>query len=116
VYKEFYPHGKAEKYCVEVFKVFDTDNSGKIDFVEFLVAVSITSSTDIRKKLQLAFDLYDKNDNGRIDKKEMEKMLTSIYDLMGETNRKVWILVQLFFNKVIEEHHPSALGFIIFRK
>ena len=78
------------------------------------MAVSITSSNDVRKKLQLAFDLYDKNDNGkfllifnifrrltkknlsnffliikgRIDKKEMEKMLIAIYDLNGETNRK----------------------------
>lgn len=48
-----------------MFKLFDTDGSGKIDFQEFLVAVSITSSNDIRKKLQLAFDLYDKNDNGK---------------------------------------------------
>lgn len=88
VYREFYPQGKAEKFSDEVFKLFDTDKSGKIDFQEFLVAVSITSSNDVRKKLQLAFDLYDKNDNGRIDKKEMEKMLIAIYDLNGETNRK----------------------------
>ena len=32
--------------------------------------------------------MYDTNRNGKIDKKEMEKIINSIYDLLGETNRK----------------------------
>lgn len=40
---------------------------------------------------------------GRIDKKEMEKMLVSIYDLMGETNRK-------------GDNDPKARTEAIFRK
>lgn len=88
VYKEFFPQGKAEKFSAELFKLFDTDHSGKIDFQEFLVAISVSSSTDLRKKLQMAFDLYDTNDNGRIERKEMEKIIVAIYDLMGETSRK----------------------------
>ena len=32
VYKEFFPFGKAEKFSTEVFKLFDTDHSGSIDF------------------------------------------------------------------------------------
>mgnify|MGYP002784902986 CR=1 FL=1 len=36
----------------------------------------------------MAFNLYDTNDNGRIEPKEMEKMLTAIYDLLGVENRK----------------------------
>lgn len=31
-YKAFYPQGKADKFCNHVFKVFDFDNSGQIDF------------------------------------------------------------------------------------
>ena len=88
VYKEFFPTGKAETFANEVFKLFDTDHSGKIDFVEFLVAISTSSSGDLRKKLSMAFNLYDTNDNGRIDKKEMIKIITAIYDLYGEKNRK----------------------------
>ncbi|CAF0994561.1 unnamed protein product [Didymodactylos carnosus] len=30
VYKQFYPTGKADKFCSHVFKTFDTDNSGEI--------------------------------------------------------------------------------------
>ncbi|CAF0761753.1 unnamed protein product [Rotaria sordida] len=65
VYKKFYPEGKAEKFCSQVFKAFDSDDNGYIDFVEFLIAVNITSHGDVREKLRLAFDMYDINKNGK---------------------------------------------------
>jgi Ca2+-binding EF-hand superfamily protein len=71
-----------------VFKTFDTDSSGEIDFVEFLIAISVTSQGDIREKLQMAFTMYDINKNGSIDRKEMEKIIEAIYDLLGEENRR----------------------------
>jgi Ca2+-binding EF-hand superfamily protein len=71
-----------------VFKTFDTDSSGEIDFVEFLIAISVTSKGDIRDKLKMAFNMYDIDKNGKIDNKEMEKIIEAIYDLLGEENRK----------------------------
>ena len=88
VYQEFFPKGKAEKFSNEIFKLFDTDKSGKIDFSEFIIAISASDNGDVTKKLHLAFNLYDKNNNGRIDRKEMEHIVTSIYDLKGIENRK----------------------------
>jgi len=88
VYKKFYPEHEAEKYSSQVFRTFDIDNNGYIDFVEFLLAVNINSNGDVKDKLGLAFDIYDINANGQIDKKEMTKVITAIYDLLGEENRK----------------------------
>lgn len=88
IYKQFYPNGKADKFCGHVFKTFDTDASGEIDFVEFLIAISVTSQGDIKDKLQMAFNMYDIDGNGKIDKKEMVKIIEAIYDLLGEENRK----------------------------
>jgi neurocalcin delta len=88
VYKEFYPQGKADKFCAQVFNVFDMDQSGKINFIEFLIAISVSTQNDAKKKLRLAFKMYDIDRNGKIDKKEMEKIIVSIYDLLGEENRK----------------------------
>jgi Ca2+-binding EF-hand superfamily protein len=84
VYKVFYPQGKADKFCSHVFKVFDTDGSGLIDFTEFLVAISVTAQGDARKKLSLAFKMYDVDKNGTVDKREMQKIIEAIYDLLGE--------------------------------
>lgn len=35
----------------------------------------------------MAFKIYDIDRNGKIDNKEMEKIITAIYDLIGEENR-----------------------------
>ncbi|CAF0757152.1 unnamed protein product [Didymodactylos carnosus] len=88
VYKKFYPEHEAEKYSKQVFRTFDMDHNGYIDFIEFLLAVNINSNGDVRDKLGLAFDIYDINTDEKIDKKEMTKVITAIYDLLGEDNRK----------------------------
>ena len=57
--------GKADKFCSHVFKVFDSDGSGEIDFTEFLIAISVTAQGDAKKKLVLAFKMYDVDQNGK---------------------------------------------------
>ncbi len=64
-YKAFYPQGKADKFCHHVFKVFDADGSGTIDFTEFLIAISVTAQGNAKKKLGMAFKMYDMDRNGK---------------------------------------------------
>lgn len=113
VFKEFYPHGKAEKFSAQIFNVFDADRSGKIDFLEYLIAISTTSNGNVRKKLQMGFKLYDTNANGSIDKKEMYKLIEAIYDLTGEENRKgendPKQRVEAIFNK-LDLNHNGNIG------
>jgi Ca2+-binding EF-hand superfamily protein len=47
-----------------------------LDFVEFLIAISVTSHGDIREKLNMAFNMYDIDKNGKVDSKEMEQIVT----------------------------------------
>ena len=72
VYKKFYPEHEAEKYSSQVFRTFDMDNNGYIDFVEFLLAVNVNSNGDVRDKLGLAFDIYDINSNGQVREENRE--------------------------------------------
>lgn len=68
-----------------------------LDFVEFLIAISVTSHGDIREKLNMAFNMYgtltsiwhlsmyiyrrlDIDKNGRVDSKEMEQIVTVCFD------------------------------------
>ncbi len=41
VYKQFYPTGKAEKFCEYVFRTFDTDGSSNIGNVKFILLTKI---------------------------------------------------------------------------
>jgi len=87
VYKKFYPEGKADKYCNFVFKAFDTDNNNWIDFTEFLFAVGVSQHGDLKDKLRMAFDIYDQNKDGQINRKDMIKIIEAMYDLANEEER-----------------------------
>ncbi|KAI3386165.1 hypothetical protein SNEBB_010034 [Seison nebaliae] len=94
-YRQFYPNSKKpEKFCSLVFNAFDQNHSGKIEFQEFLLGISINQKGSMNDKLSWAYNLYDEKKNGKVTKKEMLKAITAIYDLMGEKHRK-------------GEHHPK---------
>jgi len=59
-----------------VFRTFDSDNSGKIDFKEFLLAINITSAGKPEQKLEWAFQMYDVNGDGTIEPSEMCEIIT----------------------------------------
>ena len=75
VYSSFFPQGNADKFCEHVFRTFDSDNSGKIDFKEFLQAINITSSGRPEQKLEWAFQMYDVNGDGTIEPSEMAEII-----------------------------------------
>jgi len=57
---------KNVSQVISAFESVDTDNSGKIDYTEFL---SVTMEKNIylrEEKLYAAFKLFDKNDDGVI--------------------------------------------------
>ena len=51
----FYDPGNAEEFCSHVFRTFDSDNNGFIDFKEFLLAIDVTSAGSPEQKLNWAF-------------------------------------------------------------
>jgi neurocalcin delta len=85
VYSSFFPQGNAEKFCEHVFRTFDSDNSGRIDFKEFLLAINITSAGQPEQKLEWAFQMYDVNGDGTIDPSEMAEIIGAIYNMVGNS-------------------------------
>ncbi|XP_077267389.1 neuronal calcium sensor 2 isoform X1 [Temnothorax americanus] len=83
MYKMFFPSGNAEEFCDHVFRTFDMDKNGYIDFKEFLLAIDVTSSGTPEEKLKWAFRMYDVDGNGVIDMQEMTKIVQAIYDMLG---------------------------------
>jgi len=83
IYSKCFPKINAKRFCEHVFRTFDTDKNGFIDFKEFLLAIDVTSSGSAEKKLSWAFRMYDVDGNGWIDILEMTKIVKSIYCMMG---------------------------------
>ena len=78
VYSQIYPDGDPSEFCVHAFRSFDKDNSGSIDFKEFLLALSARTSGNPKEKLDWAFSLYDIDGNGSIDRNEFETIIKSM--------------------------------------
>ena len=73
MYTKIFPGGNAEAFSENVFRTFDTDRSGSIDFREFMLALHVTSSGTPEEKLTWAFRMYDVDGNGEIDFNEMKR-------------------------------------------
>ena len=66
---------KVEKH---VFRIYDTNSDGFIDFREFMVVFSILSGGDPTNMLKKIFRIFDVNSDGTISK---EEMVTLVHDL-----------------------------------
>ena len=73
IYSQMFPTGNVGNFIKNVFRTIDTNNSGSIDFREFLLVVFINSSGSPDDKLARVFRMYDVDGSGTIDLKEVER-------------------------------------------
>jgi len=60
---------------LKLLEAADTDNSGQIDYTEF-IAATLDSKVYMKKNyLRTAFDMFDKDNSGKIDVHEILEMI-----------------------------------------
>ena len=68
-----------------LFKIFDQNKDGKVDFVELVSGLSILCSGSKEDKVSAAFSLFDYNGDGKISMEEMIVYLKSVFRVIYET-------------------------------
>lgn len=74
-YTEFFGEELAEVETKRIFALVDVDNSGEIDFSEFVTATVNRGHLLQDDKLKQAFRFYDKDDSGSISIDEIRNVL-----------------------------------------
>ena len=58
IYSQFYPTGNVDHFAHYVFDLFDVDGNGTIEFPEFLVVLSVTSSGRLEDKIECELPVF----------------------------------------------------------
>ncbi|XP_076011730.1 guanylate cyclase activator 1g [Genypterus blacodes] len=65
-------------YMENVFRSFDTNKDGKIDFMEYVAALHLVLRGKLEDKLKWSFKVYDRDGNGCLDRKEVKHIVKII--------------------------------------
>ncbi|GAA6222893.1 guanylyl cyclase-activating protein 2-like [Lates japonicus] len=65
-------------YMENIFRSFDTNKDGHIDFLEYVAAVHLVLRGKLEDKLKWSFKVYDRDGNGCLDRMEVRHIVKII--------------------------------------
>ena len=83
------PKKDASKMEKHVFRIYDANNDGHVDFVEFMVVYTIMAGGSETEILTKIFRLFDVNSDGVISKKEMSRLVKDMYGLLKKDDPNI---------------------------
>ena len=86
-----------------LFDIFDKDNSGAIDYSEFMETIQSMVSGNKKEKIRFAFELHDLDNSGFIDRHELKVLIKQsfIENSLDFDEFQLDFLVDEFFKKAV---------------
>lgn len=75
MYREVFPHGDPDKFAEHVFRTYDREHKGEINFREFMTSLSVQLKGNLQDKLEWAFNLYDASGTGYITRNDTMELV-----------------------------------------
>ncbi|KAI8517097.1 PREDICTED: neurocalcin homolog [Branchiostoma belcheri] len=102
---------KAE-LATQIFRTFDRDGSGTIDFREFMCGMNVLMRGSITERLKWAFYMYDLDGSGSISTNELLDVLKLMYEIrypeygleeLEKTEPQLQMLAERIFQELDED-------------
>ena len=87
MYELFFPGGNSQGFCDHVFKQFDLNKNGHLEFKEFLLAIDRTNAETAEEKIKVAFRMYDLDDSGVLELDEVREQPISFFFISADTDK-----------------------------
>uniref|UniRef100_A0A3B5B8J1 Guanylyl cyclase-activating protein 2-like n=1 Tax=Stegastes partitus TaxID=144197 RepID=A0A3B5B8J1_9TELE len=75
------PGTPEAQYMDNIFRAFDMNHDNTMDFIEYVAALNLVLRGKLEDKLRWSFKVFDGDDNGRLDRRELRKIVTIIYKI-----------------------------------
>merc|ERR1719158_2306426 len=105
--KECYPGADTEKLERHIFRMYDSNKDGHIDFREFMIVLYVMSNGSPEENLKQIFRVFDINNDGSISLKELQRIVKDLFHLINEKNADLAsqeVLAESAFNEMDENH------------
>merc|ERR1719234_176670 len=76
----------ADKMEKHMFRVYDANDDGYVDFVEFMMIFYIMSDGSPEEVLAKIFRVFDVNSDGTISEKELKRLIKDMFMMIKEEN------------------------------
>jgi len=85
--KECYPGAKTKKLSRHLFRMYDTNGDGSVDFKEFILCLDVLANGTPEQNLKQIFRLLDINNDGKINIRELIEIVKDIFELAKQNRR-----------------------------
>jgi len=103
---EGFPGTNTGKMSKHIWRMYDTNKDGFIDFREFMMALYVMSHGSSEENLKQLFRVFDINNDGNIDLDEMKRLVKDLLKHDGESKdiKKVKSLSECAFSEMDENN------------
>ena len=84
---EVLPIGDCNLFANYLYKIFDANGNGTIDFTEFIYGLFLLTSATGKERLEFAFKMLDVNGDGYVTQQEMRQVLEA-YSVFGGSEKR----------------------------
>ena len=67
-----------------IFRMYDSNRDGDIDFREFMIVLYVMSSGTPEQNLRQIFRIFDINDDGAISRRELKRIVKDLFHLLSK--------------------------------
>lgn len=105
-----YPEKDTAKLEKHIFRMYDANGDGCIDFREFMIVLYVLSSGSPEENLKQIFRIFDINNDGAISKKEMLRIVKDLFHLLSDEENPDNSSEKALATKAFEEMDTNSDG------